>query len=247
MAIRCRDANYAPDGNVAMTMEIDYKSAGDGSFLISLAGGDDSAEAGRQARAGLLQDYDTARASLHPAVARAPGEVSATLSISPGTSLDMYRVSTAILETHQSKRFPGGFIAALAVPWGFARGDKDIGGYHVLWPRDSVETAMGKLASGDAHAARSALFFLACAQDADGGWSQNMWLDGTPHWNAIQMDSIALPILLADKMRREDALDGYDPRPMVRAGRSFHAASRSGHAAGSLGDDARLFAEHHGR
>ncbi len=56
------DANYAPNGNVALTIEIDYKSKGDGSFLVSFAGGDDSAEAGRQARAGLLEDYGTARA-----------------------------------------------------------------------------------------------------------------------------------------------------------------------------------------
>ena len=213
-------ANYAPDGNVALTIEIDYKSTGDGSFLISLAGGEDSAEAGRQARAGLLQDYDTARALFIRQWRERQAKERDLVDLS-GHSLDMYRVSTATLETHQSKRFPGGFIAAVAVPWGFARGDKDISGYHVLWPRDSVETAMGKLASGDAHAARSALFFLACAQDADGGWSQNMWLDGTPHWNAIQMDSIALPILLADKMRREGVLHGYDPRPMVRQAASF--------------------------
>jgi glucoamylase len=214
------DANYAPDGNVGLTMEIDYKTASDGSFLISLAGGDDSAEAGRQARAGLLEDYDTVRALFIRQWRERQAKERDLVDLS-GHSLDMYRVSTATLETHQSKRFPGGFIAALAVPWGFARGDKDIGGYHVLWPRDSVETAMGKLASGDEHAARSALFFLACAQNADGGWSQNMWLDGTPHWNAIQMDSIALPILLADKMRREGVLHGYDPRPMVRQAARF--------------------------
>lgn len=48
-----------------------------------------------------------------------------------------------------------------------------------------------------------------------------MWLDGTPHWNAIQMDSISWPILLADRLRREDALDGYDPRPMMHAAACF--------------------------
>ena len=76
---------------------------------------------------------------------------------------------------------------------------------------------MGKLASGDARAARSTLFYLGCTQNEDGGWSQNMWLDGTPNLGAIQMDGIALPILLADKLRRDDALDGYDPKPMVHA------------------------------
>src|SRR6185312_14674895 len=67
----------------------------------------------------------------------------------------------------------------------------------------------------DAQCARSALFYLACTQNADGGWSQNMWLDGTPHWEGIQMDAIALPMLLADKMRRENALDGYCPERIM--------------------------------
>jgi glucoamylase len=80
---------------------------------------------------------------------------------------------------------------------------------------------MGKLASGDASSARSALFYLACTQDEHGGWSQNTWLDGTEHWGAIQMDGMALPVLLADKLQQENALDGYDPEPMVHGAASF--------------------------
>ncbi len=208
------DSNDAPNGNIAMSFEIDYTSSGDGSFVVALAAGASAAEAGQQARAGLLEPFETTRALFVREWNERQARDHELDDLATGR-LDMYRVSTAVLETHQSKRFPGGFVASLSVPWGFSRGDKDIGGYHVLWPRDMVEIAMGKLASGDAHAARSALFYLACTQNADGGWSQNMWLDGTPHWTAIQMDSISLPILLADKMRREDALDGYDPRQTV--------------------------------
>jgi glucoamylase len=207
------DANDAPNGNIAMTMEID--TSADGSFTVAIAFGADSAEAGQQARAGLFEEFETVR---HLFI-RQWNELQSDFRDLPdlsGHSLNMYRVSTAVLEAHQSKRFPGGFVASLSVPWGFARGDKDIGGYHVLWPRDMVEVAMAKLASGDAHAARSTLFYLACTQNTDGGWSQNMWLDGTPHWNGIQMDAIALPILLADKMRREDALEDVKPARTVQ-------------------------------
>jgi glucoamylase len=213
------ESNMAMQGNVAMTAEVDYTSD-DGNFLIALACGSHPAEAAQQARAGILQDFDKTKALF----AQGWNEVQSTydeihdLSEQP---IDMYRVSTAVLETHQSKRFPGAFVASLSLPWGFARSDDDIGGYHVLWPRDMVETAMGKLASGDAQSARSALFYLNCTQDENGGWSQNMWLDGTPHWGAIQMDGIALPILLADKLRRHDALDGYDACPMVRRAAQF--------------------------
>jgi glucoamylase len=208
------EANLALKGNVAMTLEVDYRSSGDGSFVISLGAGDGPAEAAHQARAGTLEDFGTTRALFLQQWRERQATHRDVTDLSEHT-LDMYRVSTAVLETHQSKRFRGGFVASLSLPWGFARGDKDVGGYHVIWPRDMVETAMGKLASGDPHSARSTLFYLACTQDADGGWSQNMWLDGTPHWQAIQMDGIALPILLADKLRREDLLDGYEPGRVV--------------------------------
>lgn len=213
------DANYAPDGNVAMVLEIDHNNP-DGSFVIALAGGADSAEAGQQARAGLLEDFDGTLDLFLCQWSERQARHNDLQDLS-GHRLDMYRISTAVLETHQSKRFPGGFVASLSVPWGFARGDKDIGGYHVVWPRDLVEIAMGKLASGDAGSARSALFYLACTQDCDGGWSQNMWLDGTPHWEGIQMDAIALPMLLADKMRRDGVLEGCRSEQIVRAAARF--------------------------
>jgi glucoamylase len=213
------DSNVADNGNVSMIAEIDWKAKG-GHFNISLACGSDPAEAAQQARAGILQDFDKTRGLFLQHWQETQSRYAAIEDLS-GHTLDMYRVCTAVLETHQSKRFPGAFIASLSLPWGFARSDKDVGGYHVLWPRDMVETAMGKLASGDARAARSALFYLACTQQENGAWSQNMWLDGTMHWGAIQMDGMALPILLADKIRQENALDGYDPGPMVHAAASF--------------------------
>jgi glucoamylase len=213
------DANLAEKGNVALTGEIEWKSMG-GKFTVSLACGSDPAEAAQQARAGILEDFDTTRNLFVTCWKQRQGEYAEVADLSE-QALDMYRVSTAVLETHQSKRFPGAFIASLSMPWGFDRSDKDIGGYHVLWPRDLCETAMGKLASGDASSARSALFYLSCTQDVNGGWSQNMWLDGTMHWGAIQMDGMALPILLANKLRQENALDGYDPAAMVHGAASF--------------------------
>ncbi len=125
-------------------------------------------------------------------------------------------MSTAVLRTHQSKRYPGGYVASLSIPWGFARGDQDTGGYHVLWPRDLVQSAFGKLAAGDVDAARRALFYLACIQEEDGHWSQNFWLDGTPHLDAVQMDSTALPAMLACRLHREGHLDEFDTWPMLR-------------------------------
>ena len=44
-------------------------------------------------------------------------------------------------------------------------------------------------------------------QEDDGKWSQNMWLEGIPHWSALQMDEIALPIILVDKCHHNKHLD----------------------------------------
>jgi glucoamylase len=212
-------ANTAAKGNVSLTGEIDYVR-NHGECLIVLAGGSDPAEAAQQARAGLLNDFDKTQALFLKEWQDEQARYASMEDLS-GSDLDMYRVSTAVLETHQSKRFPGAFVASLSLPWGFDRSDQDIGGYHVLWPRDLCETAMAKLASGDAQSARSALFYLSCTQDEHGGWSQNMWLDGTEHWGAIQMDGMALPILLADKIRQSGAMEDYDASPMVHGAACF--------------------------
>ncbi|MEO7029539.1 MAG: glycoside hydrolase family 15 protein [Acidobacteriaceae bacterium] len=216
-------SNLAEKGNVTLTTEVDYLACREkdgGRFVVAISFGTNPPEAAQEATSGLLQDFD----KVHAEFVRSWHEAQETYAPMQDLSdlpLDMYRVSTAVLETHQSKRFSGGFIASLSMPWGFARSDKDIGGYHVLWPRDMVETAMGKLASGDARGARATLFFLRCTQEDSGGWSQNMFLDGTPYWTAVQMDGTALPILLADQLRRENALDGYDATPMVEAAARF--------------------------
>src|SRR5665213_3487519 len=121
--------------------------------------------------------------------------------------------------THESKAVPGGLIASLAIPWGFSKGDNDLGGYHLVWPRDMVETAGALLAAGAHEDVRRVLDYLQATQQPDGHWSQNMWLDGSPYWNGIQMDETALPILLVDLALREKALADVDVSqfwPMVQ-------------------------------
>jgi glucoamylase len=109
----------------------------------------------------------------------------------PAGRANTYRVSTAVLRTHEARSFAGGYIASLSIPWGFAKGDQDLGGYHLVWPRDLVETAGGLLAAGAKAEARQILRYLQSIQEADGHWPQNCWLDGTPFWNGEQMDECA--------------------------------------------------------
>ena len=89
-----------------------------------------------------------------------------------------------------------------------------------------VETAGGLLAAGAHEDARRVLSFLQRTQQPDGHWSQNMWLDGSPYWNGIQMDETALPILLVDLAHREKALADGDVTkfwPMVKKAAGYLA------------------------
>lgn len=128
---------------------------------------------------------------------------------------DLYRSSYSLLLAHEDKSFPGAFIASLSIPWGEAKGDEDMGGYHLVWTRDMVNTATALLAAGNTAAPLRALIYLAATQDEDGGFSQNFWINGEPYWGGIQLDEVAFPILLAWKLHRAGALAEFDPYHMV--------------------------------
>jgi glucoamylase len=195
---------HADNGNIALTGEIDVRS--DNSFLLSIGFGRNAAEAANQARSSLLDGFGSSKkgyiknwkqwlGSLHNLKGR------------------IYKESAAVLRMHEAKTFPGGIIASFSKPWGASKDDKNKGGYHVVWPRDLVETASGFLALKIYADALRVLNYLLSTQQADGNWPQNMWLEGTPHWKNIQMDQTALPLLLLDKCNRYKIID---PARMTR-------------------------------
>ncbi|MEP7216054.1 MAG: glucan 1,4-alpha-glucosidase [Anaerolineaceae bacterium] len=209
----------ATDGNIALTAEIDLESCAN-EFVLAIGFGETPSEAGQVARLALEQGFDHLVEHFVGEWQRAGIDEHRVEQVHPPGE-PLVPISLAVLRAHDSKRVPGGFVASLSIPWGSDKGDDDLGGYHLVWPRDLVETAGGLLAAGDSAAARRAFHFLVATQDADGRWPQNMWLDGTPYWSGIQMDEIALPILLADQLRREDALSSVDPWPTVRRAASY--------------------------
>ena len=211
----------AENGNVALTGELDIR---DGELLLALGYGRSLEEAANQARASLAEGFEPLlntyttqwkswQAGLMPAVDR-----------------PLFPTSAMVVKVHQSKHIPGAILASLAVPWGFSKGDGDLGGYHLIWSRDMVEAAGGLLAAGAKAEAREALVYLEATQEADGHWPQNMWSDGRPYWSGVQMDETALPILLVDLARRSGGLDDQDLStrrfwPMVKRAASFLARS----------------------
>lgn len=130
-------------------------------------------------------------------------------------------ISAAVLKVHQDRTVPGALVASLSIPWGQSR--DDIGGYHLVWSRDLVESIGGLLAAGAVDDARRVLAYLIATQQPDGSWAQNQWLDGRPFWNGIQLDEAGLPILLAQALRERCALDGLDVGPVVRMAAGYLA------------------------
>ena len=214
----------AENGNVALTGEVDLVKS-QGSFTLALGFGLSAPEAGLRVLSSLNEGFESAKTIY---VNEWRDWHKTCLYLAPaGITLDakgIYDVSTTVLRSHESKRFPGGLIASLSIPWGFAKGDDDLGGYHLVWPRDLVEAAGGLLAAGALDDAQRVLFYLQATQEADGSWPQNMWLDGTAFWTGVQMDETALPILLVNLLQRQNALDAQELTklwPMIRKAASF--------------------------
>lgn len=195
----------AENGNIALAGEIDLQACG-GEFVIAIGFGGDPNTAAFHARAALTEPYEVVERR-YASPWRAWQERLVALDEPAGTTAPhVYRPSTAVMRSHLSMNCDGGAIASLSVPWGSSKGDGDLGGYHLVWPRDMVETAGGLLAAGAHDDMKGMLRFLAVTQEHDGRWPQNMWLNGTAFWTGVQLDETAFPILLVDLALREGAL-----------------------------------------
>jgi glucoamylase len=138
-----------------------------------------------------------------------------------GDQGNLYHGSYSLLLAHEDKTFPGAFIASLSIPWGEAKGDEDMGGYHLVWTRDMINSTMGLLAAGNTRTPLRALIYLAASQNGDGGFSQNFWIDGQPYWRGVQLDQVSFPIFLASRLAQEEGLGEFDPYPMVLRAASY--------------------------
>ena len=207
------DFRAALDGNIALTGEIDLSRGYH--FTVGLAFGNTLHRAVTslfqsislpfvEHRTRFLEQWERAVRRLHP------------LEHVTGDGGMLYRRSRELIMAHEDKSYPGALIASLSIPWGEVKGDEDLGGYHLVWTRDMVNSATGLLAAGDTSTPLRALIYLACSQHDDGGFAQNFWVDGDPYWSGIQLDEVAFPIMLAWRLHLAGALADFDPYPMVR-------------------------------
>lgn len=199
-------------GNVALTGELDL--SGGHEFTLGLAFGDTLHSAVTTLLQSLAIPFQEHMDRFEVQWKR-PARNTPRLTKVSGDNGNLYNSSYSLLLAHEDKTYPGAFIASLSIPWGEAKGAEDMGGYHLVWTRDMVNSATGLLAAGNLLTPLRALIYLATSQQADGGFAQNFWIDGEPYWRGIQLDEVAFPILLARRLHREKALRDFDPYSMV--------------------------------
>jgi glucoamylase len=213
---------YAQNGNVALSGTLDLSSS-NGRVLLAMGFGAQPEEAAFRAILSLQQGAASALKKYSAGWRSLQGLFLPLDEPRVATQLNRYRISTAVLASHRDDA-SGAIIASLSIPWGFRKGDDDLGGYHLVWPRDLVETAGGFLAAGAAAAAKSVLDYLMAIQESDGHWAQNSWLDGRPYWHGVQMDETAFPILLYDMLLRAGAIESSEARhyaPLIEAAAGY--------------------------
>ena len=207
----------ALNGNIAMMGEIDVARNREFTVAIALGDGHHSALAGMMQT--LSTPYDLHRKRFIEQWHRAASpERLARVSTDGGK---LARVSHNVILAHEDKTYSGAFIASASIPWGASKSDDDLGGYHLVWTRDMVQSATALLACGRIDTARRALVYLACTQHPDGGFAQNFWIDGTAYWSGIQLDEVAFPIILAWRLWKLDGLGSFDVFPFVSAAAGF--------------------------
>lgn len=123
---------------------------------------------------------------------------------------ELYYRSLYVLKVHEDKLNPGALIASLSKPWGdttYEQPGVQVGGYHMVWPRDLYHVCTAMINAGDLDTAKRALRFLKRIQYQDGNWfygertiprkgafPQNTWVTTQEYWGGLQLDQVAYPV-----------------------------------------------------
>lgn len=207
----------AMDGNIALMGEIDVAKHREFTVAISFGLGHHAA------LSELMQTLSTPYADHAKRFVEQWERADSPIELAKASTDNgkLMRVSHNLILTHEDKTYSGAFIASASIPWGASKGDDDLGGYHLVWTRDMVQSAMALLACGRVETARRALVYLACTQRPDGGFAQNFWIDGTAYWTGIQLDEVAFPIMLAWRLWKLNGLGDFDVFPFVERAAAF--------------------------
>lgn len=195
----------APDGNVVQVARVSlgplFPALTAGRFTLVLSFGRNPADAISNGQASVRKGFETARAEYeagwHAYVA--------TLPTVESKYQRQFNMAAMVLKALEDKTYRGGFIASPSIPWGGApnANEPTVSGYHAVWSRDLYQVATAFQAMGDLATARRALDYLfRFQQKSDGSFPQNSRVDGRPIGGGLQMDQVALPLILAYQLGR---------------------------------------------
>ena len=200
------DWNYtsAPNGNVVQTARLELTGKpGSRDATLSLGFASTAPAALTAANAGLASGFDGAQRAYasrwHDYLAghARPRSVAG--------HEELYDVSRMVLGASEDKTYRGAFIASPTMAWVWGQIPGYNGPYHLVWARDLYQMATAEIAAGYPAAAGRGLDYLWNRQQTpDGCLPQNSNLDGSPHWNGLQLDEVADAILLAWQLGRTD-------------------------------------------
>ena len=204
----------AGHGNIALTGEI--VPQGEEPFTVAIAFGRSCQSTVAKLLQSLAEPFEVHREAYVRQWQRTVVKPKSDFSEHTSDGGHMYRLSRCILLAHEDKTFQGALVASMSIPWGETKGDNDLGGYHLVWTRDLVQSATALLATGQTGTPLRALIWLAAIQRTDGRFPQNSWINGNAYWSGVQLDEIAAPILLAWRLHREGVTLGrFDPCVMI--------------------------------
>jgi len=212
----------ATNGNIAVMGELDLDglgSSGPIEFTVGFGIGTGHHTAAQKTMGSLATPFEDHKSRFVAQWHRVANPMFLAAKATDGGKL--LGTSHNVLLAHEDKTFSGAFVASASIPWGQDKSDEDLGGYHLVWTRDMVQTATALLACGRAETARRALVYLACTQQPSGGFAQNFWIDGTPYWSGLQLDEVAFPLILAWRLWKADALGQLTIFPFVERAAGF--------------------------
>jgi glucoamylase len=190
----------AENGNIALTGEIDPRRGCE--FIVAIALGQSYESTAAKLLQSLAAPFEKHREGYVRQWKRTVVDSNHECDQHTGDGGHTFRLSRCILLAHEDKVFEGAIVASMSIPWGETKGDDDLGGYHLVWTRDLVQSATALLATDQTGTPQRALLWLAVIQRPDGSFPQNSWINGRMYWPGLQLDEIAAPMLLAWRLRR---------------------------------------------
>jgi glucoamylase len=189
----------AENGNVAQLARVQQPAR----FTLALGFGKSAEEALHAARTSLTKGFQVCRKEYEETWRRV---VRRLPRVEPKYQAQ-FNLAALVLKAHEDKTFRGANVASLSAPWitGKAANEPHVGGYHLVWARDLYQVATAYMALGDKTAAERALNYLFTVQQReDGSFPQITWVDGKPIGDAVQMDEVSYPLILAYQLGRTD-------------------------------------------